>query len=179
MGGRMNNLVGKKGQMAIFVIVAILVVTGIVAYFAFRGGFEIGGIPEELQPVYSYYLECIEDETESALNLAGNQGGRIDTGEYIPGSEYAPFSNQLNFLGFPVPYWYYISGNGLIDTSGDFVVTTARGGGGGRIALTAGDNINFLGVHRRKKTRNDKRFGRAGSEINRANKSEDNGRNKK
>jgi len=24
-----------------------------------------------------------------------------------------PFSSQLNFLGNPVPYWYYVSGNNV------------------------------------------------------------------
>jgi rod shape-determining protein MreC len=34
---------------------------------------------------------------------------------YEASSEYMPFSSQLDFLGNPVPYWYYISGNnGLI-----------------------------------------------------------------
>ncbi len=67
-----------------------------------------------MQGVYSYYESCIERETELALSIAGTQGGRIDVEEYIPGSEYAPFSNQLNFLGTPVPYWYHVSGNGLV-----------------------------------------------------------------
>ena len=30
-----------------------------------------------------------------------------------PGSKYMPFSSQLNFLGNPVPYWYYVSGNNV------------------------------------------------------------------
>jgi len=104
----------RKGQIAIFVIIAVLIVAGLVTYFAFRGQIFAESIPSELQPVFDYYASCIEDETSAAISLAGSQGGRIDAGEYIPGSEYAPFSSQLNFLGFPVPYWYYVTGNGLL-----------------------------------------------------------------
>ena len=104
----------KRGQVTIFVIIAIVIVAGIAVFFLIRGDFGAGSIPAELQPVYDYYQTCIEKEAKSAIDLVGAQGGRIDTGVYIPGSEFAPFSNQLNFLGFPVPYWYYISGNGLI-----------------------------------------------------------------
>ena len=104
----------KIGQMTIFVIVAIVIVVGIVLFFLFRGGIERGGISQELAPVFDYYSSCIKTELENALSIAGSQGGRVNIAEYIPGSEYAPFSNQLNFLGVPVEYWYYISGNGVI-----------------------------------------------------------------
>ena len=33
--------------------------------------------------------------------------------EYEAGSEYMPFSSQLDFLGNPIPYWYYVSGNNI------------------------------------------------------------------
>ncbi|MBU2562521.1 MAG: hypothetical protein KKF68_02585, partial [Nanoarchaeota archaeon] len=33
--------------------------------------------------------------------------------EFDPGSAYMPFSSQLDFLGNPVPYWYYVSQNNL------------------------------------------------------------------
>jgi len=105
----------KKGQVSIWVILAIILVFGIVLYFVFKGGIDgEGQIPKELTPVFDYYLSCIEEETRAAIELAGSQGGYVDVPDYVPGSEYAPFSSHLNFLGFPVPYWYYVSGNGLI-----------------------------------------------------------------
>ena len=103
----------KRGQLAIFVIIALVLVVGIIVYFLVRNT-SISGIPEELRPAFDYYEECIKQETRAAIDLAGTQGGYVEVPEYVPGSEYAPFSSQLNFLGFPVPYWYYISGNGLI-----------------------------------------------------------------
>src|SRR3989344_7427096 len=105
---------GKGGQVAIFVIIAIVIVVGIVVYFLARGSIGVSSIPADLKPVFDYYEGCVEKEVKAAISLAGSQGGYVDVPDYNPGSEYAPFSSQLNFLGFPVPYWYYISGNGVI-----------------------------------------------------------------
>ncbi len=104
----------KKAQVAIFVIIALLIIGAILIYFfVFQGG-EEEPPPPALSPVFEYYLGCIEQETKLAAEIAGLQGGRIVAGDYIPGSDYAPFSNHLNFLGSPIPYWYYISGNALV-----------------------------------------------------------------
>jgi hypothetical protein len=104
----------KRGQIAIFVIIGIIIVGAISSYFLLRGSFGISSIPKDFQEVFDYYDSCIESKTAFGISILGSQGGHMDS-EYIPGSEYAPFSSQLNFLGFPVPYWYYVSGNGLIE----------------------------------------------------------------
>lgn len=105
---------GKRGQLAIFVIIAIVLIASIATYFIIRGSLGLDGIPSSLQPVFDAYTECIRAETKQALSLAGSQGGYVEVLAYAPGSDYAPFSSHLNFLGFPVPYWYYVSGNGVI-----------------------------------------------------------------
>src|SRR3989344_5928849 len=105
----------KRGQVAIFVILAIVIIGGIIAYLVFREKISTGKkIPQELAPVFDYYQSCIDTETRNAIDLVGTQGGRIVEVVYAPGSEYAPFSSHLNFLGVPVPYWYYVSGNVII-----------------------------------------------------------------
>ncbi len=114
IGGK-SSLINKRAQVSIFVIVALIIVAGIMIYFIARGGVGIEKIPAEFQPVYDLYSECIAEETQEAIDLAGVQGGRIFVDDYVPGSDYAPTGNQLNFLGFGVPYWYYITGNGLVD----------------------------------------------------------------
>src|SRR3989344_1415218 len=103
----------KRGQVAIFVIVALVIVVGVVIYFAVKNNVDPSSQNPEFESVFTYYSSCIQEKAEQALDLSGSQGGRIDPGIYIPGSEYAPFSSQLNFLGFPVPYWFYLSGNGV------------------------------------------------------------------
>jgi hypothetical protein len=111
------GLTGKKGQVAIFVIIALVVVAGIVTFFVFRGGILGSEVPAELKPVYDYYISCVEEESRIAIDLAGTQAGYVNTPDYIPGTEYAPFASQLNFMGFGVPYWYYISGSGVVKES--------------------------------------------------------------
>lgn len=103
----------RKGQVAIFVIVAIVLVGAVVAYFAFTGRLGLGQGAGEFQPIFDRQKTCIEDATRGALELAGLQGGRITVGAYAPGSDYAPFSSHLNFLGSPVPYWYSLTSNGI------------------------------------------------------------------
>lgn len=110
-----NFITNKKGQVAIFVIVALVIVGGVVAYFFVRNQTAPSApIPADFQKAFDYYSSCIEREARTAVQLAESQGGRIYQGVYIPGNDYAPSGNQLNFLGFPVTYWYYISANGLV-----------------------------------------------------------------
>lgn len=106
----------KRGQVSIFVIIAIVIVAAVVLFFAIRGGIFGSGIPGEFQGVYDAYGECIMRETQNGLSLLGTQGGRIESNfdDFVSGSSYAPFSSHLNFLGFNVPYWFYVSGNGII-----------------------------------------------------------------
>lgn len=104
----------KRAQVTIFIIIAIVIVAGVLAYFVLSGKIGQRALPQELSPVYNYFLSCIEDETESAVLLMSSQGGHIDLPVFEPGSAYAPFSSQLDFLGTPVPYWYYVSGNGIV-----------------------------------------------------------------
>ncbi len=104
----------KKGQMSIFVIVAIVLVAVIgIAAVAWQLSGSKGGERVSNQ-AFEYYEKCVALETRAALTLAGTQGGYIKTPTFIPGSDYAPFSSQLDFLGFPVPYWQYPSSNGVI-----------------------------------------------------------------
>lgn len=109
-----NNFMSKRGQVSLFVVIALVLVIGIGVYIGVKNNLFSFGDSESFTEVYNYYDECIKQDALKAVDIAGSQGGRIDVGEYIPGSDYAPFSSQLNFLGFPVPYWYYVSGNGLV-----------------------------------------------------------------
>ncbi len=111
----LNNLKIKcrRGQVTIFIILAIIIVAGIALYFVVKEGVFQPSIPVELERVYDYYLSCVEGEISNGALILGGQGGYIELPEFSPGSEYMPFSSQLNFLGIGVPYWYYISGNGI------------------------------------------------------------------
>ncbi len=107
------NKFEKKGQVTIFIILAMLIVGGIIIYFSFSGGFG-SGVPPEFEEVYSYYLSCLEDTASYGVGLLGEQGGYIYLPEFEPGSAYMPFSSQLDFFGSGIPYWMYVSGNNLL-----------------------------------------------------------------
>lgn len=103
----------NKGQVTIFIILAIVVVTGIILFFTIDFDF-IKSVPTDLQPVYDYYLECMGEVAREGILIMGEQGGYLENPSFEPGSAYMPFSSQLDFLGRPVPYWMYVSGNNII-----------------------------------------------------------------
>ncbi len=109
----MSKKRNKRGQITIFIIIAIVVVASVAGFFVFKNIISPVEIPADLEPVYNTFLSCIEDYTSTGINLLETQGGYIKLPEFEPGSAYMPFSSQLNFLGSPIPYWYYVSGNNI------------------------------------------------------------------
>ena len=104
----------RRGQVTIFIIIAIVIVAAIVTFFVVRNVLDSGGTGGSSDEVFVFFESCIEEKTRNAISAAGSQGGYLEVPDFEPGSEYAPFSNQLDFLGVPVPYWYYVSSNGVI-----------------------------------------------------------------
>jgi len=112
--GEMNKtFFDKKAQITLFVILAILIVTGIVLYFFLRSPVQ-ENVPKQFQQAYNQYLNCISENAQQGIALLGEQGGYINKPEFIPGSQYRPFSSQLDFLGQGVPYWMYVAGNNIV-----------------------------------------------------------------
>jgi len=103
----------KKAQVTLFVIIGIVLVAGILAYFLLADVF-VDTVPIELRPAYDFYVSCLEDTAKGGVRLLGEQAGFITLPEFEPGSAYMPFSSQLNFFGQPVPYWMYVSGNNIL-----------------------------------------------------------------
>ncbi len=110
---KIDNHENRRGQVTIFIILAILVVGGIVTYLIFRQNISSVSLPASIQPVYTTFLSCVEEQTQIGINLLGAQAGYIELPEFEPGSSYMPFSSQLNLFGNPIPYWYYVSGNNI------------------------------------------------------------------
>lgn len=103
----------KKAQVTIFIIIAIVLVVGVIIFFMYRESIITAQIPASIEPVYTSFLSCLEDYTLTGINVLESQGGYIILPNFEPGSRYMPFSSQLNFLGNPIPYWYYVSGNNI------------------------------------------------------------------
>lgn len=114
-----KNLIGnffsedRRGQVTIFIIIAMILVVGVVIFLVFRQDVQMTGIPASIQPVYSSFLSCLEDKTKTGIDVLESQGGYIELPNLEAGSPYMPFSSQLNFFGNSIPYWYYVSANNL------------------------------------------------------------------
>lgn len=107
----------KRGQLTLFVIIAIIVVATIIAYFTLRNqpeqnlnaNFLTGkGISSELETIRTNIFDCIDITTEEALLITSLQGGNIEKPEryfdlqvgfysfyYYEGEYYAPNQNQI------------------------------------------------------------------------------------
>jgi len=103
----------KTAQLTIFIIIAIILVGVIVGFFMFRGTFVSEKIPGSIEPIYTSFLSCLEEDTLMGIDILESQAGYIYLPDFEPGSAYMPFSSQLDFLGNPIPYWYYVSGNNI------------------------------------------------------------------
>jgi len=103
----------RRGQVTIFIILAILVVSLVALFFVFKDKLITDKIPSEISPVYNTLVSCLQDDLSIGVNVLESQGGYIYIPEYEAGSDYMPFSSQLDFLGNPIPYWYYVSGNNI------------------------------------------------------------------
>ncbi len=103
----------KRGQVTIFIIIAIIIIAAVVLFFTFREDLITKKIPASIEPVYITFLTCLEEEALIGIDVLGSQAGYISLPEFEPGSRYMPFSSQLEFAGSAVPYWYYVSGNNI------------------------------------------------------------------
>src|SRR3989338_3188225 len=103
----------NKGQVTVFIIIAVVILASVLAYFLLRDSIGQVSIPADIQPAYTSFLSCLEQDTLTGISVLESQGGYISLPEFEAGSLYMPFSSQLNFLGNPIPYWYYISGNNI------------------------------------------------------------------
>jgi len=104
----------KKAQITLFVILGIAIIIGVVIFFLIRTGQSEQPLSEDMKEAHDFYLSCIESHAREGIAILGEQGGYIKIPDFVPGSEYRPFSSTLDFFGQPVPYWYYVSGNNLL-----------------------------------------------------------------
>jgi hypothetical protein len=86
----------KKGQVSIFIIVAIAILAAIVIFFFLKG--EMGDVQStEWETVESIILDCADDVTQDSLELIGVQGGFYNEPPYYY------FDMEWAYI----PYYYY------------------------------------------------------------------------
>ena len=68
----------KRGQVTIFVILAILIVGAVIAVFAFRGERNVSSsVPIEVVPVKNFVDSCLERVSEEVVYSVGEGGGYL------------------------------------------------------------------------------------------------------
>ncbi len=108
--GKMPNLKSKKAQLTLFIILAIaIVVLATVLYFVFSKT----DIIQKQNEVESYFISCVDEKVKEAVSVAELQGGYLILPEFEQGSESFPFSSYFSFVTLDIPYWTYVTGNGI------------------------------------------------------------------
>lgn len=105
--------VSRRGQVTVFIILAIIIIAAVALFFIFKDDLLPNSSSKNFHPIETDFLSCFEDKVVFGIKVLESQGGYIEMPPFIKGSEYMPFSSQLDFLGVDVPYWYFISGNNL------------------------------------------------------------------
>ncbi len=95
----------KKGQITIFIIVAIIIIAAISLYFIFRETLEEDIITPETEGIYQFVRTCIENVGEDAVFYIGQNGGYFlysefstDTGipyYYVDGENHMPSKSRI------------------------------------------------------------------------------------
>ena len=85
----------KRGQVTIFVILAIFIIGIVLIYFAFQQGLIQQPLNPDAQMVYNFVQECIEETAIEGISFLSGRGGYF----ILPDS-----SSEISFL---TSYWIY------------------------------------------------------------------------
>lgn len=88
----------KRGQIAIFVIAAIVIIAAVLFFVLFRGKISLNQTkyPEEAYSVREYAQSCIQQALEEANDIVGIQGGYYN----LPDKHFVSNLSEM-------AYWYY------------------------------------------------------------------------
>ena len=98
----------RKGQISIFMILALLVlVVGSIFFFTNQSGsFGEEYVQPELVPIKSYVENCIKSIADDGLERIGLSGGYISIPEKTARNPNA-YLSAFPQSGFKIPYWWY------------------------------------------------------------------------
>ncbi len=104
----------KRGQVTIFIIIALVIIASIGVYFVFKTKTQTTQISTQYQPLEEYYKGCILELAQEGINMMQGRGGYIKDPEFVSGNNIEPLSSQMNFLGGAIPYWFYVKDKTII-----------------------------------------------------------------
>ena len=85
----------KKGQVTIFIIIAILLVSIIVIFFLFRNSLNSNLLTHDNEEIYIFVESCIEETIEEGIFFISSRGGYFD----LPRTYFEE--------SIPTSYWTY------------------------------------------------------------------------
>ncbi|MFB6246585.1 MAG: hypothetical protein ABEI74_03275 [Candidatus Pacearchaeota archaeon] len=102
----------KRGQVTIFIILAVLVVGGIVLYFLLSGGSgdsqEVSG-NQDVQSPSAFLKSCMEDDVRRTLRRLGVRGGNFDSEDTIrfkfTNDSYTNGYTNISYLCYSASYF--------------------------------------------------------------------------
>ena len=122
-------MISKKGQATTFVILGIVMLSTVITFVYFKTEIldAIGKktlieepTTEQIKNLKQYTQSCMKDSIETGISLLGLQGGYISQPlDKFPPAPYNMLSNSLDLFGdggLTVPYWSYLSPNGIEKT---------------------------------------------------------------
>ncbi len=92
----MIKRVNHKGQVTIFIIIAVLVIGMGITFFVFKDNLNLGKTSLEIEPIYTSILSCLESTSEEGINYVSLHGGYYKIPEEI----------SISYITEEVPYYY-------------------------------------------------------------------------
>lgn len=86
----------KRGQVTIFIIIAIILIAAVALYFVLRDKISVDKIPLEVEPVYINLMSCLEETTEEGVEYLALHGGYYDV----------PKKTSILYFTEDIPYYY-------------------------------------------------------------------------
>ena len=101
----------KKGQAAIFIILAAIILFGGIYFFSTQIALteRKTKVPQEFEPVAVLVDECLRQKTEEGLETIGLTGGYIDLPDETSFNSRSYFPAPPD-AGIKIPYWWYEHG---------------------------------------------------------------------
>ncbi len=103
---------GKKGQVTLFIILGIIILSSSILFFAFKDKLLVTNVPKDFRGVYEQYLACVESTVKEGIMLLGDNAGYIEKPNLILGFINSEYNSQFEIFGNHIPYWLYLSNNG-------------------------------------------------------------------
>jgi len=86
----------RRGQVTIFIIIAIILVAAVSLYFIFKDKISVENIPSEIEPVYTQIISCLKETNKQGVEYLGMHGGYYEIPEAI----------SISYFSDNIPYYY-------------------------------------------------------------------------